>query len=116
MTILKTKNTITMAKRHLLKWNALTILSLLIYAYSCTDNEEKSSDNLDRSTPQEIIEAKNFLKDKILSEIDLNKTFDNPANTFFIQETITLQTILSQTGIHFKTIKTKKVTMCKYLN
>ena len=81
-TPLKTNNTTAMAKRHLLKWNALTILLSLICAYSCTDNEEKSSDNLDKSITQEVIEVKNFLKDKALSEIDMNKTFSSPVNTF----------------------------------
>lgn len=76
-------NTKSMTKKHLLKWNTLRTLFLLLCAYSCTDDKDKSSDNSEESTPLEIIEVKNFLKDKILSVIDMNKTFgSNQAHTF----------------------------------
>lgn len=76
----KLNNTKYMTKKHLQKWNTLRILLLLLCVYSCTDDKEKSSDNSAESTPSEIMEVKNFLKDKILSVIDMNKTFGDPTH------------------------------------
>ncbi|WP_234119140.1 hypothetical protein [Bacteroides thetaiotaomicron] len=65
-----------MKKRHTLKWSTLGIVLILLCMHysSCTD-DNKDSIISEKDVPPRLVEIKDFLRNKTLYTIDLDKTF-----------------------------------------